>query len=139
MRVVFLPILLLAACSTESETETEAPSRIGIHAGPGRDRMCIARSGEAWRVGIVTYGEGDNNCTFRGKVVVAEHGMLVEALGDPDCRLLIEKEGETSRIGVPTPEACEYYCGPSATLSGRSFTHAPNASPAIDFAGDPLC
>ena len=138
----FLPIFfLLLACSEQSSQPPDQPEAVatGVFAGKGRDRLCIANEASGSHVGIVTYGDGDNSCTLKGNVTQAEHGMLVEAMGDPACKLLVESNGETLISRVPDPKACEYYCGPGATMADRSFRRDSSASPAVDFAGDPLC
>ena len=135
-----LPILLLAACSEGRQAQTDIPvTADGIWLGQGRDRMCVANRGGTWQVGVIAYGEGNNNCSMRAAVKQAEHGMVVQAMGDRDCEFLIESDGKTARFPARLPDACDYYCGPTATLSGKSFTSSPTASPAVDFAGDPLC
>ena len=140
MRLV-LPILLLLSACSKSTQQPDQPEAVatGLFAGKGRDRLCIANGTSGSHVGIVTYGDGDNNCTLKGKVTQAEHGMLVEAVGDPACKLLVESDGETLIVRMPDPKACDYYCAPGATMDDRSFKSDPSASPAVDFAGDPLC
>jgi len=140
MRFTYLLILLLAACSDQaSQQPADLSVDTGTYAGQGRDRLCLAKSAQTWTIGVVTYGGGDFNCTFRGKVRTAEHGMLAEAAADPACKLVITPDGSTLRIEVPDKKACEYYCGPGATLADRSFKHDNAATPAVDFAGEPLC
>ena len=46
--------------------------------------------------------------------------------------------GASSGIGEAAAD-CAYYCGPGASISGKAFTENASASPAVDFAGDPLC
>jgi hypothetical protein len=58
--------------------------------------------------------------------------------GDPDCRIPAREDGEMIRLGNGGA-ACAYYCGPGVTLDGRVFHKDGSASPAVDFAGDPLC
>ena len=135
-----LPFLLLAACSDGRPVQTEMPETAdGSWVGQGRDRMCIANKGGTQQVGVITYGEGNNNCSLHATVKPAEHGMLVQAVGDRDCEFVIESDGRTARFPARLPDACDYYCGPTATLSGKSFTSSATASPPVDFAGDPLC
>ena len=137
-----LPLaLLLAACSGQSEQKpAQRQAGTGTFAGEGRDRYCIKRSGDDWRVGIVTYGPGNMNCTLKGKVVEAlNHDSLVEATGDKACRFQVTAEGDSLRLPQKLPAACDYYCGPGASLSGKTFKLDPSASPTVDFAGDPLC
>ncbi len=125
-------VLLLSACSSQVPEE---PAGHALYAGDGRDRLC--RAGE--RVGFITYGEGDANCSVRGRAVRA--GEQIRAIipdGDGDCRIELQTQGETLRLGKVAP-ACAYYCGPGASFEGKTFTENASASPAADFAGDPLC
>ena len=134
-------VLLLVACSRQPAEQTgPAGTTAGIFSGQGRDRLCIANGAGVTQIGIVTYGEGDYNCTFKGKVgTQGGHEMLVEAIGDPACKLMIQSVGETLTVGVPNAKACEYYCGPTSTMADRSFKRDPSASSVVDLAGDPLC
>ena len=136
MRLIFLSALLLTACSEDVVAPSPAA---GLFAGTGRDRLCISSAADAYRIGIVTYGEGDNNCTIQTKVTAAGHGSLVDALGDPACKFLIESDGTTLTLPERLPAACDYYCGPTAALAGKKFTRASDTTPATDLAGDPLC
>ena len=43
---------------------------------------------------------------------------------------------ETDPIGEPP--ACSYYCGPGASMAGKSFNRR-HGRDAVDLAGDPLC
>ena len=88
---------------------------------------------------MIAFGEGDNNCSLKANVVLAEHGSLVEAIGDPACRFFIESDGRVLTFPTKLPAACAYYCGPGASLGGKKFSSSPDAEPATDFAGDPLC
>jgi hypothetical protein len=134
-----LPAALLVTTSCGQEGPAPPQAETGNWKGSGRDRLCIAQTKEQWRVGVVTFGEANNNCTLRADVVDAEHGMLVQAIGDPACKFLIESDGLVSTFPARMPGACAYYCGPSASLAGKKFTSSPDAGPATDFAGDPLC
>ena len=125
-------ILLLAACSPEAPERPVEPS---LYAGEGRDRLC--RAGD--RIGFITYGEDDANCSVRGRVNRAgEHLLSIVPSGDEDCRIELHEEGSSVRLGKRAA-ACAYYCGPDVSFEGRTFTESASASPAVDFAGDPLC
>jgi hypothetical protein len=126
MRILAL-VLLLAACSEEGADKP--PDRL-LYAGQGRDRLCIV----ADRVGFIAFGQGDSNCSARGRLT----NSTIIPDGDPDCRIPIERQADTIRFGRPAA-ACSYYCGPGGDFAGRAFSRAPSASPAVDFAGDPLC
>jgi len=125
-------VFLLSACSPQAPEE---PAKRSLFAGEGRDRLC--RAGD--RVGFITYGEGDANCSVRGRVDRAGKQILaIMPDGDGDCRVELREEGRTLRLGK-VAAACAYYCGPGASFEGRTFAESASASPAVDFAGDPLC
>jgi hypothetical protein len=131
MRILALT-LLLAACSAE-----ELPKSAGLatYAGQGRDRLCTRGD----RAGFITYGTNDANCSAQGRLDRAgEHRLTFVPTGDQDCRIAVEEQGATLRLGKASA-ACAYYCGPGASFDGKSFAKSPSASPAVDFAGDPLC
>ena len=130
MRLVAL-ILLLSTCSPAAP-EPESGRR--LYAGEGRDRLCMTGD----RVGFIAYGEGDTNCSVRGRLERAENRLTLVPDGDADCRIEVQEEGETLRLGGVTA-ACAYYCGPGASFAGKAFTESASASAAVDFAGDPLC
>ena len=128
----FLPlILLLAACSPAAP---EPSSERRLYAGEGRDRLC--RTGD--RVGFIAYGEGDANCSVRGRLDRGENRLTLVPDGDADCRIEVREQGESLRLGDVAP-ACAYYCGPGASFAGKAFAENDSASLAVDFAGDPLC
>ena len=131
MRILLL-ILLLAACSPEAP---EGPPERALYAGEGRDRLCLAGD----RVGFIVYGAGDANCSVRGRVEPAGEQLLtIVPDGDPDCRIEAREAPGSITLGQAN-EACAYYCGLGADFAGKAFARADGASPAIDFAGDPLC
>lgn len=124
--------LLLAACSPVPSKE---PADSGTYAGQGRDRLCMKGS----RIGFIAYGQGNTNCSLRGRFDRAgEHLLTIIPDGDRDCRIGVEEQGETLRLGE-AGQACAYYCGPGAGFEGKGFTRNSDATPAVDFAGDPLC
>lgn len=91
------------------------------------------------RVGFIAYGENDSNCSVRGRLNRAGEQLLtIIPDGDEDCRIEVREEGGSLRLGKVAP-ACAYYCGPGASFEGKSFTESTSASPAVDFAGDPMC
>jgi hypothetical protein len=131
MRILVLA-LLLTACSQQ---EPQKPAAQVTYAGQGRDRLCIKGD----RAGLITYGKGDGNCSVQGRVERSgEHLLTLAPIGDQDCRIGIEQQGGTLRLGK-ADAACSYYCGPDASFAGKSFTRNDTASQALDFAGDPLC
>jgi hypothetical protein len=127
-----LAVLLLTACSPKAP---EPPAEHLLYAGEGRDRLCMAGD----HVGFITYGEGDANCSVRGRAGrTSDHLLTIVPDGDRDCRIELQEQPGSLRLGKVSA-GCAYYCGPSATYSGKAFAKAPSASPAVDFAGDPLC
>jgi hypothetical protein len=131
MRILAL-VLLLAACSPAAP---EPDAERLLYAGEGRDRLCMAGD----RIGFIAYGEGDANCSVRGRVNRAGEQLLtITPDGDEDCRIELRQEGESLRLGK-VAAACAYYCGPGANFEGMVFTENASASPAVDLAGDPLC
>ncbi len=124
-------LLLLAACS--GQAPEPSPERL-LYAGEGRDRLCIAGQ----RGGLIVYGDGNANCSARGRVEQSAVRIVLIPDGDPDCRIAARIEGDrlTFEAGAA---ACAYYCGPTANLAGKALRSSPDASPAVDFAGDPLC
>jgi hypothetical protein len=127
----------LAACSPDP-----APPDIatGNFQGNGRDRLCIQRSGNSIRAGLITYGAGDTNCSATGAFVKAGADWVLVPAGESDsgCRIPVAIAGNSAAIGNP-PTSCAYYCGPGAEMAGKSFDLGRKADAAADFAGDPLC
>ena len=130
MRTIAL-VLVLAACSPEA---AEAPSESLLYAGEGRDRLCI--SGQ--RGGLIVYGDGNANCSARGRVERSADRLVLLPDGDSDCRIEGKLDGDRLALGKRAA-ACDYYCGPGADYAGKGFSRSTRASPAVDFAGDPLC
>lgn len=125
-------ILLLSACTQESPQKTRETA---LYAGKGRDRLCIKGD----RIGFITYGAGNVNCSVRGHVGRSgEHLLSIVPDGDPDCSIKAAQDAESIRLGK-LDQACAYYCGPNASFDGKVFAKTPSASPAVDLAGDPLC
>jgi hypothetical protein len=135
MRPIIAVALLLAACSQQP---AEPSIKSGTFAGQGRDRLCIAGEGGGLRAGLIAYGEGDLNCSASGSLQPAGEGWELVPKGEGDCRIPVEVDGNKVRIGQP-PASCAYYCGPTATMAGKSFDRSDMGSTAVDLAGDPLC
>ena len=123
-----LLLLLLPACSTEEVSDKR------LYAGSGKDRLCI----DGDRVGFIVHAAGGANCSVRGRLDQTGAAVAIIPAGDQECRIAAERLGDRFRLG-PLTRACAYYCGPGADFSGQVFEAAPGASPAVDFAGDPLC
>ena len=135
MRRILLLVPLLTACSQEAAQ----PSLVtGTFAGEGRDRLCIAGEPGAYRAGLIAYGRDNVNCSAAGRLEQAGAGWALVPKGEGDCRIPLTVEGNTVRVGKP-PEACSYYCGPGASLAGKSYNRSDMGAEAIDLAGDPLC
>jgi hypothetical protein len=135
MKRIFLILPLLAACSQEP---TEPSVATGTFVGEGRDRLCIAGVPGAYRAGLIAYGQGDSNCSASGRLEPAGASWVLVPKGEGDCRIPVEMDGDSVRIGQP-PAACAYYCGPGALLAGKGFNRADMGAKAVDIAGDPLC
>jgi len=87
---------------------------------------------------MIIYGAGDTNCSARGRVERSGDKLTLIPDGDPDCRIEAILSGDTLRLGARSP-SCAYYCGPGADFAGKALGKGDAASPAKDFAGDPLC
>lgn len=128
--------MLLAACSQGQEP---APSiATGNFAGEGRDRLCIAGEAGNYRAGFIAFGEGDVNCSASGRIEVQGGQFALVPRGEGDCRVPLSVEGGKVRIGK-VPAACAYYCGPGASMAGKSFSQGSASGAVVDLAGDPLC
>ncbi|WP_293943230.1 hypothetical protein [Sphingomonas sp.] len=135
MRYSLLIAVMLSACSAK-EQAGPAP---GTFAGAGRDRLCIAGEGELLRAGLITYAaQGDANCSMAGKLERKGEAWVLIPRGEGECQLALTVDQSGARI-ASVPGACSYYCGPGASLAGRSFKRDSKAAQAIDFAGSKLC
>ncbi|MDQ3144908.1 MAG: hypothetical protein M3Q57_08530 [Pseudomonadota bacterium] len=142
MRFLPLAVLLLAGCSTEPAVPT---SPTGHFAGEGRDALCIVGEAGRQRAGFVAYGEGNNNCSARGRVEVDGANWALVPDGEGDCRITFKIKGDSVSLGAGRP-SCSYYCGPDISFAEKSFQRANPAdaaaadrNPMVDFAGEPLC
>lgn len=135
-----LPLALLAACRQEPDQPAQAPAEsreaVVTYAGAGRDRLCLDEG--RGRIGFITYGQGDMNCSVRGAVVRSGDRLSIAPDGDESCRVDATVDGERLALG-PVSTSCGYYCGAGASFAGKAFTRSSPGSPAEDFAGDPLC
>lgn len=135
MRSIFAFALLLTACSKQP---AEPGLTGGTFAGEGRDRLCIAGESGALRAGLIAYGPDDVNCSAAGSLQRAGEGWVLIPKGEGNCRIPLVIDGNSVRVGRP-PAACDYYCGPGATLAGKSYQRTETGEKADDLAGDPLC
>ena len=132
----YLPlVMMLAACSQE---EAGPSLTSGTFAGEGRDRLCIAGEAGNYRAGLIAYAEGDINCSASGRIDTQGGQLALVPRGETACRIPLSIGGNTVRIGE-VPASCAYYCGPGASLNGKTFNRADMGATAVDLAGDPLC
>ena len=110
----------------------------GTFAGEGRDRLCIAGEPGNYRGGFIAFGDGDVNCSASGRIEAAGAGFALVPRGEGGCRMPLTVDGNVVRLGE-VPAACSYYCGPGATMAGKSYNRADMGAKAVDLAGDPLC
>ena len=135
MRLILPLALLLAACSQQP---AEPSLTTGTFAGDGRDRLCLAGEPGNYRAGLITFGEGDANCSASGRIEIQGGQLALVPRGEGDCRIPLEIEGNVVRIGQ-VPAACSYYCGPGAAMAGKAYNRTDMSATAVDLAGDPLC
>lgn len=132
-----MPVLsfALAACSA-SAPSGPAP---GTFAGVGKDRVCIAGEGGELRAGLIAYAaDGAANCSLAGKLESRDDQLTLTPKGEGACQLALTLAGDKVTIGNVSA-SCSYYCGPGATITGKSFARDGKATPAVDLAGDALC
>ena len=132
---IFLLAPLLTACSQEAAQPSLAT---GTFAAEGRDRLCIAGEPGAYRAGLIAYGQDNANCSVAGRLDPSGNGWVLVPKGEGDCRIPLTIDGKTVRVGQP-PAACAYYCGPGASLAGKSYNGADMGAKVVDYAGEPLC
>jgi hypothetical protein len=135
MRPILVFTLLLASCSQQPAEPSLTP---GTFAGEGRDRLCLAGDAGNYRAGLIAYGPGDINCSASGRVEAQGGQLALVPRGEGDCRIPLTIDGSMIRIGE-VPAACSYYCGPGASMAGKSYSRADMGAEAVDLAGDPLC
>ena len=136
MRFACLAILLLAGCSQGADP---GDAWIGNYRGPNRDALCVAREGQGFKAGLITYGDGDMNCSLSGPAQIRGDGLVITPRGDSECSVQVSITNGIATFGQRT-SACAYYCGPGANFAGRKLPKAPDASTKVsDFAGVPLC
>ena len=146
MRCLLIPaLLLLPACRQEPDAPPDQPAAATAgqtetssttFAGSGRDRLCLAEG--AGRAGLITFGEGNANCSVTGSLARSGDRLTITPDGDAACRVQATLAGDRLTLG-PAGAACAYYCGPSASFAGKQFTRTEGPEPVTDLAGDPLC
>jgi hypothetical protein len=136
MRIACLVALLLSACSRGADPGSAV---VGVYRDPDRDGLCIAREGQGFKAGLITYGDGDTNCSLNGSAEFRGDTLIVTPRGDFACFVEIRITNGVARIAEQT-KACAYYCGPEADYAGRELRKTPDAAIKVtDFTGDPLC
>jgi hypothetical protein len=145
MRAFLVPLLLVTGACGQSEPDVAPPEAVegasSSYAGAGRDRMCLI-SGRP-DGGLITFAAtGDANCSLRFttsyKSGSTSTGTLAAA-NDPSCTIPFTRAtGGKFALGAPSA-ACAYYCGPGASLEGKTFARMDSPEPVTDIAGDPLC
>jgi hypothetical protein len=135
MRILLLAAaLLLSSCGRQAAEPSLAN---GSYSAQGRDRLCVTGEAGAQRLGFITFGGGDTNCSARGRVAAKGATWELTPTGDADCRIPLSLNDGTIALGPASP-ACAYYCGPGASFAGRGFRPSKGAA-VTDLAGDPLC
>ncbi|MFN3944834.1 MAG: hypothetical protein ACK4K7_07885 [Allosphingosinicella sp.] len=159
-RLLILP-LFLAGCGTGdpqdgNATGAEAAQRQAVRTaeltglyegaarGARRDQLCIIdRATGNSRFGLVTWSEGDRNCSGIGQAVRDGGTLRLTMAGDEQC--VIEATIANGTVTMPGefPQGCAYYCGPGASMAEARFEKtgdtAEDAMRATDLVGDPLC
>ncbi|WP_300974343.1 hypothetical protein [Sphingomonas sp. LHG3406-1] len=109
-----------------------------MFAGAGKDRLCIG--GSSSPAAVITYAAGSQaNCSARGRVEEEQGKLFFLPQDDGACRIELRRDG-TDRLTLGRPSAgCAYYCGPGASLEGKTFVRMDRPEPVTDLAGDPLC
>lgn len=134
--------LIFAFALSATACAQEEPATTGLAAGTfrsgGRDALCIAGAAGAQRAGFIVYGADDANCSASGRIEQAGAAWNLVPVFDSDCKIPLSATAEGVTLG-PGTAGCAYYCGPGASFAGKSFQRSPNAKPATDIAGDPLC
>ncbi|AJP71548.1 hypothetical protein [Sphingomonas hengshuiensis] len=114
---------------------------VGLYARD-TDRLCIVKSGMAYRVGaFVDYGD---RITCSGSGTVGRVGETLRiALGDRGCSFDARFDGDKISFPGALPEACEALCARRASYAGLEVTRMSESSAEAaamrDAAGRRLC
>jgi len=103
------------------------------YAGSGNDRLCY--NAETKRMGTITFGAAATNCSMRGSF----DGSSLRPDGDERCQVPVAIEGNRITLINQGGPDCAYYCGPGASLEGKTFARMDRPEPVTDLGGDPLC
>lgn len=131
-------LLALTATACAKEEQTGPALATGVLAGMGRNALCIAGTAGQQRAGFIVFGQGDQNCSARGRLEANGAKWALVPDGEGECRIPLEVTGDQVELGAANP-SCGYYCGDGVSFSGASFTRSGDAKAATDLAGDPLC
>jgi hypothetical protein len=161
MRPAFALVLLLAACSggkrgdnvqAPQDLESAAIERglvrdpddsdlTGLYARD-TDRICVVRTGSAYRIGAyVDYGDRIT-CSGTG-TVERSGGTLRIALGNDGCSFDAAYDGDRIKFPGVLPDACKKLCARRAAFTGleaaRLSESAAEAAAMRDAGGRRLC
>ena len=128
-------LMALAACGRSQPDAPAAPVPAEVWQAGSRDRLCLKGN----RAGFIVYGEGNSNCSARGRAVRSDAQASITPDGDNRCTFIVAVTGDTVTLRAGSGEGCAYYCGPGAAIGDLKLTRAPAATPATDLAGDALC
>jgi hypothetical protein len=113
-----LPLLLVAACSEQSDPPALKP---GTYLGSARDALCIVGEKAPQKFAFIAFAaQGDTNCAAEGRVERRGEAWVLVPNGEGECQMPLGSDAGALRLG-PAPPACAYYCGPGASLSGQLF------------------
>lgn len=132
-----LPLLALLGLAACDQPEAPATAEIAteIWQAGTRDRLCLKGN----RAGFIVYGQGDSNCSARGRAIRSDTQASMVPDGDKSCTFVVAMAGDTATLRAGSGAGCAYYCGPGAAIGDLKLTRAPATTAATDLAGDPLC
>ena len=134
--LILAAALTLTACGRE---EAAVPTLgVGTFAGDGRNVLCVAGAAGQQRAGFIVYGEGDANCSARGRIEPKALTWDLVPDGEGECRIPVSVKDDRISLRTGHP-SCTYYCGKGATWVGETFQRTQTDRPAADLAGDQVC
>lgn len=160
MRPALALLLALAACSGEQGGNIQQPQDLesaaierGLVRDPGdsdltglyardTDRICVVRSGSAYRIGAyVDYGD---RITCSGAGTVERSGETLRIELDKDgCSFEAHYDGDRIKFPGALPDACKKLCAHRASFTGleaaRLSESAAEAAAMRDSSGRRLC
>ena len=107
-------------------------------------QLCIVERGQgAARFGLNLWGANMHACAGAGTATRNGSTLTLVMEGDRSCTLTARIEGNAIRLPDRIPEACGYYCGKQARMTGvslaRTGTTETDALKARDVVDEPLC